>query len=159
MKHTIALILALTVAGAVTAARLETPPVAGPTDSPLRVASLELVGPADEDAGIDSEAEAEATLPDAVTFDAPLTTGGQGVEGLTIMQVLDGSPLFPPIEGLPAALWQGKACSSCHGWSRQDLCDQGNRYLGGLASALEKKHPLGGGFKSNLAAWAQNDCR
>ena len=133
----------------------------------IRLAALEFVGggtEGDEEKAPEPQEEpakedfvAPAT---PVTFTGPLTTGGKAVEGLTLEQLIEGSPLFPPIDGLPAALWEGKACTTCHQWSREDLCEQGTRYLpDSAAEFLEKQHPYGGGFKRNVKAWAENDCK
>lgn len=127
------------------------------------LAALEIVG---GDAAKEPEPQEKPVKEDfvepatPVTFTGPLTTGGKAIEGLTLEQLIDGSPLFPPIEGLPAALWEGKKCTTCHQWSREDLCEQGGRYLPDTAAGfLEKQHPYGGGFKRNVKAWAENDCK
>jgi hypothetical protein len=94
-----------------------------------------------------------------VKFSEPLTTGGSVVQGRTLEELITGSPLFAPIEGLPAAQWEGKTCTTCHQWSRKDLCDQGKRYLDPAgAEALSKQHPYGGGFKHNVRSWASTGC-
>jgi len=96
----------------------------------------------------------------AVTFSVPLTSGGEGVVGKTLEQLIVGSPLFPPIEGLPEAVWKGKTCSTCHDWKRDNLCTQAQTYLAeDAARALSKQHPYGGGLKANLKRWAVNDCQ
>jgi len=95
-----------------------------------------------------------------VNFTSPLTTGGEAVVGKTLEQLIVGSPLFPPIEGLPDAAWKGQTCSACHDWQRENLCTQAQTYLNANAErALSKQHPYGGGLKANLKLWAQNDCR
>lgn len=124
-------------------------------DAPIRLASLELVG-VDETKPAAPEEEPEPV----VTYVLPLTTGGEGVEGRTLEELVTGSPLFAPIENLPEALWKDKQCSSCHQWSREDLCAHGRRYVdGALEAALSKPHPYGGGFKRNIFFWAKNACR
>ena len=129
----------------------------------IRLAALEFVGTDTEKAPDPEEEPAKDDVVEPatpVTFTGPLTTGGKSVEGLTLEQLIEGSPLFPPIEGLPAALWEGKACTTCHQWSRADLCEQGTRYLpDSAAEFLDKQHPYGGGFKRNVKAWAENDCK
>lgn len=105
-------------------------------------------------------AAAPATEAVAVTFDLPLTEGGDAVTGKTLAELIGASPLFPPIEGLPEAAWKGKSCADCHDWQRENLCTQAQTYLTANAErALAKEHPFGGGFKANLRLWAQNDCR
>ncbi|WP_069298823.1 hypothetical protein [Neptunicoccus sediminis] len=94
-----------------------------------------------------------------VVFTTPLAAGGPDVEGRTLEQLIEGSPLFPPIEGLPEQLWKGKTCSTCHQWTRTELCDQGKRYLPETGqAALDKQHPYGGAVKRHMKAWAENDC-
>lgn len=95
-----------------------------------------------------------------VTFDAALTNGGDGVMGSSIAQLILGTPLFSPIEGIPDELWKDQNCSNCHEWNREALCAQGQTYLKASAErALGKSHPYGGGFKQNVRAWAANDCK
>lgn len=95
-----------------------------------------------------------------VYFDQPMTTGVPEIVGKTILEAAAGSPLFPPIEGLPEAVWKDKQCSTCHQWNRDDLCAQANTYLKQSASrALGKQHPYGGSFKLNLKTWASGGCQ
>ncbi|MBR9863509.1 MAG: hypothetical protein GYB24_08745 [Rhodobacteraceae bacterium] len=135
-----------------------------------KYAALEIVGgdtPAQEPVSEQEEAEPEPADAQVVeepappvVYSTPLTSGGPDVEGLTLEQLIEGSPLFPPIEGLPEQLWKGKACSTCHQWQRADLCDQAKRYLPESAQdALKKQHPYGGALKLHLKAWAENDCQ
>lgn len=124
-------------------------------DGPLRIASLELVGVDETKPG----EQVEEPEPE-VTYVLPLTSGGEGVEGKTLEDLLAGSPLHAPFEGLPENLWKDKQCSHCHQWSREDLCEHGRRYVdGALEVALGKPHPYGGGFKQNVYYWAKNACR
>lgn len=114
----------------------------------IRLASLELV-----------QDGADGEVPE-VTFTMPLEQGGPEVEGKSLEQLLRGSPVHPPLDGLPETLWKGKICSTCHQWSREDLCEHGRRYVGGaLQAALAKRHPYGGGFKQNVYFWAKNGCK
>ena len=130
------------------------PLLAQATDTPIRLASLELVGTDSTKDGDTDEAAPE------VTFTVPLGSGGEGVEGRSLAELLAGSPLHAPFDGLPETLWKDKACSHCHQWSRDDLCEHGRRYVGGaLETALSKPHPYGGGFKQNVFYWAKNACR
>lgn len=98
--------------------------------------------------------------PRVVLFDRPLEHGVPEIVGKTLLQVTRASPLFPPIDGLPEAMWKGQSCSNCHSWTREALCEQASFYLGENASrSLQKRHPFGGSFKRNLRHWAANDCR
>lgn len=133
------------------------------TREPLVLASLELLSPkADvtEQAEPEEAAQIPPEEPMKVIFTDPLPRGGEGVEGFSLETLIQGSPLFAPIEGLPKELWQDQTCSHCHKWSRDDLCDHGKRYVGGvLETALSKRHPYGGGFKRAIHDWALDGCR
>jgi hypothetical protein len=94
-----------------------------------------------------------------VTFDGALETGGPGIVGESIATLIQGSPTFPPIEGLPDSLWKDATCASCHQWTPDALCTQAKTYLGQNAPALAKSHPLGGGLKHNLRYWAEGGCQ
>ena len=96
---------------------------------------------------------------DTLTFTTPLTTGGEGVMGMTIEQLAKGSPLFAPIEGIPEEMWKGQHCSDCHAWTKEALCDQGKTYISQSGErALAKPHPYGGPFKRALRVWAKGGC-
>jgi hypothetical protein len=100
------------------------------------------------------------TLPSSVSFSAPLQNVAAEIDGRSIEELIRGSPLYAPIEGLPEELWKGQTCSNCHSWTREALCDQARTYLGASAErSLQKQHPLGAGFKSVLGIWASGDCR
>lgn len=95
-----------------------------------------------------------------VSFNTPLAFGDGNIMGLTLSEIIDSSPAYPPIEGLPQELWKDKSCLSCHQWTREDLCVQANNYVSmDPMKYREKKHPFGGMLKINLRNWAQNDCR
>ncbi len=94
-----------------------------------------------------------------VRFDEPLVRGSEAIRGQSLAELILGSPLFPPIEGLPAQMWQDQQCSSCHSWTREALCTQARTYLGQDAQrSMNKDHPYGGSFKQNLKTWAEGDC-
>jgi len=94
-----------------------------------------------------------------ITFQSPLTQGDAATIGKSLEQLIAGSPLFSPIEGLPDAVWKGKECKACHKWEQEALCTQGGTYLNvKTAAAIDKKHPYGGSFKQNLRTWAQQGC-
>lgn len=94
-----------------------------------------------------------------LTFDTPFPIGGPPVEGRSISEVVELSPLFPPIEGLPEELWKSQTCSSCHSWTREALCTQGRTYVEAADDkTLSKPHPFGGIFKRGLKGWAAADC-
>lgn len=100
--------------------------------------------------------EAHATL----TFTTPIPEDIGGVSGRSIADLLSSSPHFPPIEGLPEEVWKENTCATCHNWTQDDLCTQGNTYLAETATrALSKSHPFGGAFKRSLRAWADGGCQ
>ena len=95
-----------------------------------------------------------------IRFAMPLTAGPPSILGLSIAQLIQGSPLYAPIEGLPKAVWQGKTCSNCHKWTQPALCDQGKFYVKeGDAVVALPQHPMGGEFKLVLKAWASQGCK
>ena len=95
-----------------------------------------------------------------VTFAAPLTARSPEVMGKSIEELIKGSPLYPPIEGLPESFWKAQDCSNCHEWNPANLCEQANFYLSDAGAAnLTKQHPYGGTFKLNLAQWARGGCQ
>ncbi len=99
-------------------------------------------------------------LPAEVAFEVPLGAGGPGIEEQSLSELILGTPLFPPIDGLPDAVWKDKACSDCHQWTREALCTQGETYLADAATrSLEKRHPYGGVFKGSMRVWADGGCR
>lgn len=99
-------------------------------------------------------------LQDPVSFTAPLAGLEEPIAGKSIEQLLLGTPLFSPVEGLDAAVWKDQTCSQCHAWTRETLCDQSKTYLAANAErALSKEHPLGGNFKLALLGWAKGGCQ
>ncbi|MEM1430476.1 MAG: caspase family protein [Pseudomonadota bacterium] len=100
-------------------------------------------------------------IPNAISFGQPISSPSPELDGRTIAELVLGSPLFPPIEGLPPELWQGQSCSNCHEWTQTALCDQGLVYVNRQDVAersLQKVHPYGGGFKQVLKVWADDGC-
>jgi hypothetical protein len=92
-----------------------------------------------------------------ITFLAPLTQAGP-IQGRSISQIIEGSPQYPPVEGLPDSYWKDKNCSNCHQWNKAALCEQGNTYLTQTGEfALGKRHPIDG-FKQVLRDWASEGC-
>lgn len=95
-----------------------------------------------------------------IFFDQPLREGGDNVRGKAIAKLIEGSPLFPPIEGLPDEVWKGKHCANCHEWTQKALCDQGNFYVKNeVDDGFGAIHPYGGQFRQVLKAWAGQGCR
>jgi len=98
--------------------------------------------------------------PANITFAQPLILGPKAIAGKSLAQIIKSSPLFPPVEGLPAEYWKEKTCSNCHKWERENLCVQAQVYLKLDAQrALTKEHPFGGSFKRSLKVWAAGGCQ
>ncbi len=117
---------------------------------------LELATPVADGAGAITSEPAEAT---PVTFTAPLTEGSADIIGKSLEQLIAGTPLFPPVEGLPEDYWKAQECSNCHEWEQTNLCVQANTYLSETgAENLIKPHPYGGTFKLTLRNWAMDGC-
>jgi hypothetical protein len=100
---------------------------------------------------------AEPAASDILTFDHPVPYGSPPVRGKTLKQLIEGKPLFPPLEGLPENLWK-KTCSSCHQWNAELLCEQGGSYLSKAAEIFRHQHPYGGPYKLALMRWAKTGC-
>jgi hypothetical protein len=95
-----------------------------------------------------------------ITFTTPLAAGEEGVKGRSIADLLEGSPLYAPIEGLPDEAWKGQPCATCHQWTAKDLCDQGNTLnRPDMAARLDLPHPYGPAFKLALRTFATGGCR
>ncbi|EBA14490.1 hypothetical protein RSK20926_01432 [Roseobacter sp. SK209-2-6] len=95
-----------------------------------------------------------------ITFVSPIDTELAAINGLSLSEIVELSPEFPPIEGLPDSYWKDQACSNCHQWNRERLCTQGNTYLSlNMQRSLSKQHPFGGALKRSLKAWAAGGCQ
>ncbi len=95
-----------------------------------------------------------------IAFNRPLTEGGDAVRGKSLEELIQGSPLFPPIEGLPDEVWKGKHCSDCHQWRPPDAVRPGQFLLNNqVPDAFGAIHPLGGQFRQVLKAWAAQGCK
>ena len=102
----------------------------------------------------------EIKTPGIVTFHSPISTDKQAISGKSIAELIGGSPLFPPIDGLPEEYWKGQTCSNCHEWTRDRICTQANTYLSlNTQRSLDKQHPFGGILKRSLKAWAAGGCQ
>jgi hypothetical protein len=103
-------------------------------------------------------APAAAPFEEVVLFNKPLTSGPFPVNGSSLEQLVEGIPLFPPIEGLDESVWK-KHCAACHKWDQRTLCEQGASYVKNPASALRKSHPYGGAEKIAMMQWAKTGCQ
>lgn len=93
-----------------------------------------------------------------IAFNAPLAMGEPDIATRSISELITGSPKFPPIEGLPEAVWKDKTCAACHQWEQANLCDQAKTYVADKSRTIEKQHPYGGTFKNALRLWAEQGC-
>jgi hypothetical protein len=104
-------------------------------------------------------AAAVAPADTSVSFNAALTSSEPAVNGKAIANLITGSPLYPPVEGLPESYWKEQTCKNCHTWEQANLCDQANFYLTEKGAVnLTKQHPYGGPFKQVLKVWAEGGC-
>lgn len=94
-----------------------------------------------------------------IFFDKPIHFGDPAIDNKSIAELIDGKPLFPPIEGLDKSIWADRHCSGCHQWTQQRLCEQAQTYDKIDVSVLRLKHPLGVRFKVALGKWADNGCK
>ena len=115
--------------------------------------------PADQPSAVSQSAFGSPTV---LRFSTPLAVGAPEVDGRSMEQLLGGTPAYPPIEGLPASVWEGKQCPSCHQreWTQKTLCDQGLFYIKtGESRTLSVKHPFGNAFGTALRSWAASGCQ
>ena len=95
-----------------------------------------------------------------VKWDVPMSFGNAATIGLSLSEITTTSPMYPPIEGLPEEYWKNANCSSCHQWTREDLCAQANTYIEAKPVRYqEKQHPFGGMLKINMRNWAIGGCQ
>jgi hypothetical protein len=103
-------------------------------------------------------AAAAPSQEDVLKYSAALNFGPFPVNGQSIEQLITGTPLFPPIEGLDDSIWK-KTCSNCHKWDQRTLCEQGATYAKNPKAALRLTHPYGGAFKIALMRWVKAGCQ
>lgn len=120
-----------------------TDPIADPPPPPVAAAVPEV---------------AIAGLAASLTFTTPIGGGDPAIATRSIAELIEGSPLFPPIEGLPDAIWKDQNCTACHEWKQDNLCDQARTYVADRTRAISKQHPYGGSFKEALRVWAESGC-
>jgi hypothetical protein len=95
---------------------------------------------------------------DVLRFDQPIPFGPFPVNGHSLQEMIDTTPLFSPIEGLDESLWK-KKCTSCHQWNQERLCEQGATYVQAPRNVLRVQHPFGGALKIALMRWAKSGCQ
>ena len=97
---------------------------------------------------------------EVVSFAAPLTVGPKDIMGRAIAELINLSPLYAPIAGLPKEAWANLPCSTCHKWTEAALCDQAKFYVKEAAPLVAlTQHPLGGAFKLTLRQWGAGGCK
>jgi hypothetical protein len=94
----------------------------------------------------------------AIRFRDALSSVPFPMNGHSLAELIQGTPLFPPIQGLEESVWK-KQCPSCHQWSQKNLCDQANTYLKNPKAALRVSHPYGGPEKVAMMQWAKTGCQ
>jgi hypothetical protein len=99
-----------------------------------------------------------STIDDVIRFDVPLTTSPTPINGHSLAELVHGTPLFPPIQGLEQSVWK-KQCTSCHQWTQKTLCDQATFYVKNPKAALRVPHPYGGPEKVAMIQWAKTGCQ
>lgn len=67
-------------------------------------------------------------------------------------------PAFSPIDGLAESAWK-QPCASCHKWTQESLCKQGQSYADAPDKINRHPHPFGGEFKTKLKSWAETGCK
>lgn len=120
-------------------------------------ASGSAVQPPAANATVQAHAAAPVRPGDVLHFDQPIPFGPFPVNGHSIKEMIDGVPLFAPIEGLDESLWK-KKCSSCHQWNKDRLCQQALTYVRQPRFVLRVPHPFGGTLKLALMRWAKSGC-
>lgn len=129
----------------------------GQPTAPAAAPTLDLTAPSPAAAVPEAAQPQAAPAQQQITFLSALTGTGP-IEGRSIAQIIEGSPQYPPVEGLPDSFWKGKTCSNCHHWTQAALCEQGKTYLTQTGEfALGKHHPIDG-FKQILRDWASGGC-
>ncbi|MEQ1952324.1 caspase domain-containing protein [Mesorhizobium sp. CN2-181] len=137
-------------------------PEAGP-GSNSRTAAGTATGPAPDDAGQVALNMLRQRIPKIetegpISFDMPIVFGDPQIDGKSIEELLQGRPLYPPVEGLDQSVWDNH-CSTCHQWTKARLCEQAQNYDKIDVSIMRLEHPLGNRFKVALANWAHNGCK
>lgn len=93
-----------------------------------------------------------------ILFDKPFQFGEPELDGKSLAELIQGKPLFAPIEGLEKSIWDTQ-CTSCHAWTQATLCEQAKTYDKLDVSVMRLPHPLGHRFKVALGKWAHDGCK
>ena len=95
---------------------------------------------------------------DMLRFDQPIPFGPYPLNGHSIAEMIESTPLFSPIEGVDESVWK-KQCKNCHQWNKDRLCQQGQTYVQVPKNVLRVPHPFGGALKIALMRWAKSGCQ
>jgi Caspase domain len=114
--------------------------------------------PSSSEVALRSAPAPTATSEPAIHFRDALSSVPFPMNGHSLAELIQGTPLFPPIEGLEESVWK-KQCASCHQWSQTNLCDQAKTYLKNPKAALRVSHPYGGPEKVAMMQWAKTGCQ
>ena len=95
---------------------------------------------------------------DMLRFDQPIPFGPFPVNGHSIAEMIQSTPLFSPIDGVDESVWK-KECKNCHQWNKDRMCQQGATYVQVPKNVLRVSHPFGGVFKIALMRWAKSGCQ
>jgi len=138
------------------------PPVAAapaPAAPPVRPPATPSAPPPAATAAAPSPNAMAAVRPDdALRFDQPIPFGPFPVNGRSLKEMVDTTPLFSPLEGLDEGLWK-KNCRECHQWDQARLCQQAATYVQAPKHVLRVPHPFGGALKLALMKWAKSGCQ
>ncbi len=147
-------------AAAAKPAPVAAPPAAAAKPAPVATLSVAAAPPAAavKPPATPARAPANADSEDVLHFNQPVPFGPFPINGRTLKEMAESTPLFPPIEDLPEALWKDKQCTTCHKWNQARLCDQGKFYAKAAKNVLRHQHPFGGTYKIALMRWAKSGC-
>jgi hypothetical protein len=95
---------------------------------------------------------------DMLRFDQPIPFGPFPVNGHSIAEMIQSTPLFSPIEGVDESVWK-RPCANCHQWNKDRMCEQGATYVRDPKNVLRVPHPFGGALKIALMRWAKSGCQ
>ena len=146
------------------AAAASEPPAGAPASPPPTAAAPPAAAPAPPVATAPpapvspSGAKVASRPEDVLRFSQPIPFGAFPVNGHSIQEMIDSTPLFSPVEGLDEPLWK-KKCTSCHQWNQARMCEQAATYVKAPKFVLRVQHPFGGTFKLALMRWAISGCQ
>lgn len=106
-----------------------------------------------------ADKQSPVLLPAKLLFDTPLPEDSNDGSPRSLRILSQSQPGYPPVDGLSRDIWADKQCSSCHNWTQENLCKQGQYYVDGDESQVNRiSHPFGGFFKNSVKQWAIDGC-